>query len=80
MSLEIKSKSKTLPGGHFRMATGQSLKESFVAQPGIIYEVDTPVELGNITLAKGVCIQLAFKNTKATFYRQVSSPNTIATS
>lgn len=41
---------------------------------------NTPVELGNITLAKGVCIQLAFKNTKATFYRQVSSPNTIAAS
>lgn len=67
--MELKVKNKTLPGGHFRLATGQSLHESFVATPGMIYEVAKPIKLGDVTLAKETRIQLAFKNSKAVFYR-----------
>ncbi len=69
--MEIKVKGKALPGHHFRIPDGPVLNESFIAKPGIIYEVDQPLTLGGVALAKGVCIQLAFKNTKATFYRVV---------
>lgn len=69
--MELKVKDKALPGNHFRIPEGPVLKESFIAKPGVIYEVVQPVKLGTVNLENGDLIQLAFKNTKAVFYRQL---------